>query len=99
MEDVEAYARLNIGFNEYAGESQVQAVTVERVQAVLRERGVYKKNKGSWVVDFEKHGFKGLGTTVVRGRTGTTTYLLRDVATVLEREEKYAFDKMVYRLD
>jgi arginyl-tRNA synthetase len=93
---VEAYARLNIGFDEYAGESQVQAATIERVEGVLRERGVYEENKGSWVIDFEKHGFKGLGIAVVRGRTGTTTYLLRDVAAVLEREEKYAFDNMIY---
>jgi arginyl-tRNA synthetase len=47
-------------------------------------------------IDFEKYGFKGLGVTVVRGRTGTTTYLLRDVAAVLDREEKYGFDKMIY---
>ncbi len=39
---------------------------------------------------------KSLGSAAVRGRTGTTTYLLQDVAAVLDREEKYAFDKMIY---
>ncbi|EAQ85473.1 hypothetical protein CHGG_09487 [Chaetomium globosum CBS 148.51] len=46
--------------------------------------------------DVVKHGPKGLGVAVVRGRTGTTTYLLRDFAAILERDEKYAFDKMIY---
>ena len=93
---IATYARLNIDFDEYSGESQVNKATIERVESVLRERGIYEQNKGSWVIDFEKHGSKGLGLAVVRGRTGTTTYLLRDVAAVLDRAEKYAFDKMIY---
>lgn len=93
---VALYARLNISFDEYSGESQVQTVSVVAVERVVKERGIYEEKEGSWLIDFEKSGFKGLGTAVVRGRTGTTTYLLRDVAAVLEREEKYFFDKMIY---
>ncbi|KAK4096322.1 arginyl-tRNA synthetase [Parathielavia hyrcaniae] len=93
---IATYARLNIDFDEYSGESQVNRATIEWVESVLREKGIYEQNKGSWVIDFEKHGFKSLGLAVVRGRTGTTTYLLRDVAAVLDRVEKYAFDKMIY---
>ncbi|KAK3935572.1 hypothetical protein QBC46DRAFT_367503 [Diplogelasinospora grovesii] len=93
---VSTYTRLNISFDEYSGESQVQPASAEAVEKLLKEKGVYEEDKGSWVIDFEKHGSKGLGVAVVRGRTGTTTYLLRDVAAVLEREEKHAFDKMIY---
>ncbi|CAK7203975.1 hypothetical protein SEUCBS139899_006725 [Sporothrix eucalyptigena] len=90
------YARLNIAFDEYAGESQVKAETVKAVEKLLVDKGVYEEDNGSWLIDFGKHGSKALGVAVVRGRTGTTTYLLRDVAAVLERETKYHFDKMVY---
>ena len=90
------YGRLGVGFDDYSGESQVQSATIEAVEKLLREKGVYEEQDGSWIIDFDKHGSKGLGFAVVRGRTGTTTYLLRDVAAVLEREEKYAFDKMIY---
>lgn len=93
---VALYARLNISFDEYSGESQVDTASIEAVEKTLREKGVYEKNGGSWLINFEKHGSKDLGTTVVRGRTGTTTYLLRDVAAVLEREQEYAFDRMIY---
>lgn len=90
------YARLNISFDEYSGESQVQTVTIEAVEQTLQNREIYEEKDGSWIIDFEKFGFKGLGTAVVRGRTGTTTYLLRDVAAVLEREAKHGFEKMIY---
>ncbi|KAF7554505.1 hypothetical protein G7Z17_g2867 [Cylindrodendrum hubeiense] len=90
------YARLNVEFDVYSGESQVQTVTIEAVEKLLQEKGVYEEKNGSWTIDFEKHGSKGLGIAVVRGRTGATTYLLRDVAAVLEREKLYNFDKMIY---
>lgn len=93
---VSLYARLNISFDEYSGESQVQTASINAVEKILKDRGIYEEKDGSWLIDFEKFGFKGLGTAVVRGRTGTTTYLLRDVAAVLEREEQHAFDKMIY---
>lgn len=62
----------------------------------LKNRGVYEEDNGSWKIDFEKHVFKSLGVAIVRGRTGTTTYLLRDVAAALEREKEHNFDEMVY---
>ncbi|EEH42558.2 uncharacterized protein PADG_07378 [Paracoccidioides brasiliensis Pb18] len=64
---ISTYARLNIAFDEYSGESAVRPETVEK-----------------------------LDIAIVRNRGGTSTYLLRDIATVLEREEKYEFDKMIY---
>ncbi|KID59432.1 uncharacterized protein G6M90_00g080760 [Metarhizium brunneum] len=93
---IETYARLSIDFDEYSGESQVKSTTVDAVESSLKGKGVYKEHDGSWIIDFEEYGFKGLGTAVVRGRTGSTTYLLRDVAAILEREVKYNFDKMIY---
>lgn len=93
---ISTYGRLNIHFDEYSGESQVQSSTVRDVEKELRERNVYEEDDGSWKIDFTKYGHKSLGVAVVRGRTGTTSYLLRDVAAVLEREKKYAFDQMVY---
>ncbi len=48
------------------------------------------------MVDFKKLGHKGLGMGIMRGRTGSTTYLLRDIASLIERDRKYSFDKMIY---
>lgn len=93
---ISTYLRLNITFDEYSGESTVRPETIDKVEACLKQRGIYEENSGSWIIDFKKHQAPNLGVTVVRTRTGTTTYLLRDVAAVLERVEKYGFDKMIY---
>ncbi|OJD15622.1 arginine-tRNA ligase [Emergomyces pasteurianus Ep9510] len=93
---ISTYARLNITFDEYSGESTVRPETIGKVENILKKKGIYEENEGSWVINFEKHGARKLGTAVVRNRGGTTTYLLRDVAAVLERAEKYEFDKMIY---
>jgi arginyl-tRNA synthetase len=91
------YARLNVVFDEYTGESQVSAGSISRVEAALKEKGVYEESHDAWIIDFRKHGgTKGMDKGTLRFRTGTTTYLLRDIAAVLDRAEKYNFDKMIY---
>lgn len=91
------YSSLNITFDEYSGESEVKPETVAEVEAILKEKGLYEEiDGGSWQINFENLGAKKLGTVVTRFKTGTTAYLLRDLAAVLERDRKYAFDKMVY---
>ncbi|ORY58581.1 arginyl-tRNA synthetase [Pseudomassariella vexata] len=91
-----AYQRLGIEFTEYDGESQVKSETMDEIEAKLRDNGVYEESDGSWVINFDKHGVKGLGTQIIRGRTGSSTYLLRDIAAVLDRDKKYNFDEMIY---
>jgi arginyl-tRNA synthetase len=90
------YARLNITFDDYSGESEVGRDTIAEVESILKEKSVYRDSEGAWIIDFEKHGSKGLGTCIARYRNGTTSYLLRDIAAVLERSRKYSFDNMIY---
>ena len=93
------YQRLGIVFDDYSGESIVcrNREKVEAVEATLREKGISEQgDDGCWVVNFGNHGAARLGSGQLRSKDGTTTYLLRDVATVLDRWERYAFDKMVY---
>ena len=94
---IETYARLNIKFDEYSGESQVSLnpEPVAEVESILKDKGIYEEQDGAWVIDFDKHGAR-LGTATVRGRNGSTTYLLRDIAAVFERFKTYSFDKMLY---
>lgn len=91
-----SYARLGIQFDEYSGESQFSAESIAEIETALKQNGVYEESDGSWMIDFSKHDAKGLSTTVVRYRNGTTSYLLRDLAAVLDRDKAYSFDKMIY---
>ncbi|KXJ90145.1 arginyl-tRNA synthetase [Microdochium bolleyi] len=95
---VKAYGRLGIKFDEYSGESQVSPESIAEVETVLKEKGFYEESDGSWIIDFNKHGHK-LGVAVIRSRIGSTTYILRDIAAVLDRAKKYDFGKMIYVVD
>jgi arginyl-tRNA synthetase len=90
------YARLNITFDEYSGESQVSPTVMEEVEEILKSKGICKSSEGSWVIDLKEHTGMKLGMAIIRNRTGTTTYLLRELAAILERYRKYNFDKMIY---
>lgn len=93
----ETYARLNVTFDEYSGESQVSIASeaVCEVEAALREREIWEEQNGAWIIDFEKHGAK-LGSATIRDRNGSSSYLLRDIATVFDRLKLHNFEKMVY---
>ncbi|KAM0487572.1 hypothetical protein ACHAP7_002090 [Fusarium lateritium] len=92
----DSYAQLGVTFDEYSGESQVTAESIAEVERVLKEKGVYEEHEDSWKIDFSKHDAKGLSLAVLRYRNGTTSYLLRDLAAVLDRFKKHSFDKMIY---
>ncbi|EUC53689.1 arginyl-tRNA synthetase [Rhizoctonia solani AG-3 Rhs1AP] len=89
----EEYARLNIAFDVYSGESQVGADTLKTSLDKLKEMGLVSESKGAQVIDLEK--FK-LGKAVIQKQDGTSLYLTRDIAAAIERFEKYKFDKMIY---
>ncbi|KAI0024079.1 arginyl-tRNA synthetase [Xylariomycetidae sp. FL0641] len=92
------YGKLNIAFDAYAGESQVRQETIAAVEASLKANGVYEESASSWILDYSAHGPKGLGVSVLRGRTGTSTYLLRHIAAAVSRhdDDQGGFDKLVY---
>ncbi|KAF4977536.1 hypothetical protein FDECE_18345, partial [Fusarium decemcellulare] len=95
-EYTDSYARLGVTFDEYSGESQVTAESIAEVEQAMKDKEIYEEDGGSWRIDFAKHDAKGLSSTVLRFRNGTTSYLLRDIAAVLDRYKAHSFDKMIY---
>lgn len=92
----QTYARLNIEFDEYTGESKVEPGNITMVSKELAEKKVSEESQGAIIVDFEKHGFKKLGKAIFQRKDGTPLYLTRDIAAIRERWDKYHFDKMIY---
>lgn len=96
----DTYARLNIKFDEYSGESQVSEDMMERIGQEMQDKGISKEDKGAMIVDFQalvpgKEG-KRLEKPIVKKRDGTALYLTRDISELLGRHEKYKFDHMIY---
>ncbi|RYP40386.1 hypothetical protein DL767_001741 [Monosporascus sp. MG133] len=96
----ETYKRLNIEFDEYSGESQVPEEAMKEVTATLLEKGIAEESDGALIINFAKHvpgkAGKALEKPVVRKKDGTALYLTRDISELLNRAERYQFDKMIY---
>lgn len=92
----DTYARLNIKYDVYSGESQVSDKAMETASRLLKEHNVSEESDGALIIDFAKHGAKKLGKAIVQKKDGTSLYLTRDIGAALERYEKYKFDKMIY---
>ncbi|CAI6292652.1 unnamed protein product [Periconia digitata] len=96
----EAYKRLNIRFDEYAGESLVQEASMQNAQDQLGNKGLVEESQGAAIVDFSKHvdgkAGKALGKALIRKTDGTSLYLTRDVGALFERNDHYKFDQMIY---
>ncbi|KAL1874232.1 arginyl-tRNA synthetase [Diaporthe australafricana] len=94
------YARLNIHYDSYSGESQVSEAAMEEAAKRLEEMGISTESEGAKIVDFAtlvpgKEG-KRLERPIIRKRDGTALYLTRDISELLGRYEKYKFDQMIY---
>lgn len=94
---IDTYARLNIKYDVYSGESQVSQEVMDRAAKLMEEKGVSEESNGAIIIDFTKNKeTKKLGKAVVKKKDGTTLYLTRDIGAAMERYEKYKFDKMIY---
>lgn len=90
------YERLNIEFDVFSGESQVNKQKMEQVLDSLKQKGIAEEDQGATLIDFSKHGAKKLNKAIIIRKDGTPLYLTRDLAAILERHETYHFDKMIY---
>ncbi|KAI9043875.1 arginine--tRNA ligase [Aspergillus affinis] len=92
----QTYARLNIDFDVYSGESQIKNESMAAAYKTMEEKNVSEKSDGAVIVDFTKHGAKKLGKAIIVRKDGTPLYLTRDIGAITERDEAYHFDKMIY---
>ncbi|KAJ5172399.1 Arginine--tRNA ligase cytoplasmic [Penicillium capsulatum] len=92
----QTYARLNIDFDVYSGESQVKAESMSNAYKAMEKAGVAEESDGAVIADFTKHGAKKLGKAIIVRKDGTPLYLTRDIGAIIERDEEYHFDKMIY---
>jgi arginyl-tRNA synthetase len=92
----QTYARLNIDFDVYSGESQVKAESMTNAYKAMKEAGIAEDSEGAVIADFTKHGAKKLGKAIIIRKDGTPLYLTRDIGAITERDDTYHFDKMIY---
>lgn len=90
----ETYARLNVHFDEYRGESRVQLKDLEKTLQQLRDADfTTREENGALLADLTKYK---LEKAVIERKDGTPLYLTRDIREAEQRAEEYHFDKMIY---
>lgn len=96
----QTYARLNIHFDDYSGESQVKQERMDESAHKMADLGVSEESEGAVIVDFAKHipgkAGKSLERPVIKKKDGTALYLTRDISEMMQRDDKYHFDHMIY---
>jgi arginyl-tRNA synthetase len=86
----QTYARLNITYDDYSGESQVKDESMNEAGRIMQEKGVSEDSEGAVIVDLTKYS-KKLGKAIVKKKDGTSLYLTRDIGEIKQREDKYQY--------
>ncbi|KAL4401224.1 arginyl-tRNA synthetase [Malassezia pachydermatis] len=90
----ETYARLNVHFDEYRGESSVKLTDLETTLQQLREAPfTTREENGALLADLTPYK---LEKAVIERKDGTPLYLTRDIREAAQRYDQYHFDKMIY---
>ncbi|CAO3650692.1 unnamed protein product [Cunninghamella blakesleeana] len=87
------YKRLNIEFEVYSGESQVNEY-IPKVYDILEKKNLLKRMEdGALAVDLS---YYNMDPVIIQRADGTSLYMTRDLASVLMRKENYDFNKAIY---
>jgi arginyl-tRNA synthetase len=91
------YARLNIKYDTYAGESAVDRQQIKDTTQRFKDANILVEDNGALLADFRRlRGGEGLGKAVIEKEDGSTIYLSRDVSEAMRRYSETQFDRMVY---
>lgn len=86
----EIYARLNIDFDIYWGESQVKPESQKEAVEKLKQLDLVYEDKGALLCKLDKK----LGKVLIMKGDGATLYMTRDIGGAVERYHDYKFDKV-----
>ena len=93
------YANLNVDFDLWNGESSVQNTIAPMVQK-LKDQGLAYEDQGAIVVDVkEESDTKEVPPCMILKSDGAALYTTTDLATIVERMEKYNPDEIMYVVD
>ncbi|HLT30072.1 MAG TPA: arginine--tRNA ligase [Myxococcaceae bacterium] len=87
------YSRMGVHFEHYEGESFYQG-RMEPVIDALREKPGVKTSEGALVVDLEFG--ENEPPMLLKKSDGSTLYATRDLATAIDRWERFRFDRSLY---
>ena len=93
------YKNLNVEFDLWKGEADAQKYIPDMVE-MLKEKGFAHVDEGALVVDVQEEGDKKeIPPCMILKSDGAALYDTTDLATLVEREELYKPDEVIYVVD
>ena len=93
------YANLNVSFDLWKGESDAQAYIPDMIER-LKKEGYAHIDEGALVIDVqEETDTKEIPPCMIQKSDGASLYGTTDLATLVQREEDYRPDRVVYIVD
>lgn len=93
------YSKLNVSFDLFNGESDSQDY-VPKVFEILNKQNLIEKSEGAEIVNVAREDDNApMPPVIVRSSAGAGLYATTDIATILERVEKYNPDEIWYTTD
>lgn len=93
------YEKLNVDFDLWKGEADAQKYIPDMVQ-MLKDKGYARYDEGALVVDVqEESDKKEVPPCMILKSDGAALYDTTDLATLVEREEDYKPDEVIYVVD
>ena len=95
----ENYRKLDVTFDLWKGESDVQKYIPGMVRK-MQDEGFAYEDQGAWIVDVAEEGdTKEIPPCMLLKSDGASLYTTTDLATLLEREQEYHPDEVLYVVD
>lgn len=93
------YTNLNVTFDLWKGESDAQAYIPDMIEQ-LKKEGYAHMDEGALVIDVkEETDTKEIPPCMIQKSDGASLYGTTDLATMIQRRQDYAPDKMIYVVD
>lgn len=93
------YANLNVDFDLWKGEADAQAYIPDMIGR-LKEEGFARVDEGALVIDVkEETDTKEIPPCMIQKSDGASLYGTTDLATLVQREEDYHPDQVIYVVD
>ena len=93
------YENLNVSFDVWKGESDAEPYIPDMLEQFVRD-GLAYESQGALVIDVEKEtDTKTIPPCIVRKSDGAALYATSDLATIIQRQQDYKPDKIIYITD
>ncbi len=99
-EDIKTvYDQLNVYFELWKGESDAEEY-IEELLKICKEKKITQKSEGALIIDIKKEGETSpMPPLLLLKSNGTSSYETTDLATIMERQQKYKPDEIWYLAD